>query len=170
MADFLPIANFLAVIAAIGTALLGIFTYRQQKEIDLEYHKEQLEREAATEYLASLDTLINHAAYCEEHGAHDQADKILACKKNINKIYIYAPAEVVEAMDALLTTAIELASVISKIPNAEMFDEDQVALYANERAKTQDAYLEAVNVARQHIGLHKQPVGAVQLLLLGKKR
>ncbi|HAW92937.1 TPA: hypothetical protein DCX24_09520, partial [Candidatus Azambacteria bacterium] len=97
------------------------------------------------------------------------ADKILLCKKNINKIYIYAPAEVVDAMDTLLTAATELASVISKIPNAEIYDEDKVALYDNERATTQNAYLKAVNVARQHIGLHKQPVGAVQLLLLGKK-
>ncbi|WP_372628135.1 hypothetical protein [Arsukibacterium sp.] len=169
MTDLLSIANVLAVFAAIGTAWLGIVTYRRQKEIDLEYHKEQLEREAVTEYLASLDTLINHAAYCEGHGTHDQADKILLCKKNINKIYIYAPAEVVEAMDNLLTEATDLASVISKIPNAEMFDKDKEALYDNERTKTQNAYLVAVNVARKHVGLHKQPVGAVQLLLLGKK-
>lgn len=169
MADFLSIANIVAAFAAIGTAWLGIVTYRRQKEIDLEYHKEQLEREAVTEYLASLDTLINHAAYCEGSGTHDQADKILLCKKNINKIYIYAPAEVVNAMDKLLTEATELASVISKIPNAEIYDEDKEALYRNERDKTQDAYLTAVNVSRQHIGLHKQQVGAVQLLLLGKK-
>ena len=169
MADLLSIANIVAIFAAVGTAWLGILTYRRQKEIDLEYHKEQQEREAVTEYLASLDTLINHAAYCEGSGTHDQADKILLCKKNINKIYIYAPAEVVNAMDKLLTEATELASIISKIPNAEIYDEDKEALYANERDKTQDAYLTAVNVARQHIGLHKQPVGAVQLLLLGKK-
>ncbi|SNY49686.1 hypothetical protein SAMN06297280_1503 [Arsukibacterium tuosuense] len=169
MAELLSIANLLAVVGAVGTAWMGLRTYRQQKEIDLEYHKEEVEREAVTEYLASLDTLINHAAYCEEHGKHDQADKILMCKQKINKIYIYAPAEVVVAMDTLLTEASELASIISKIPNAEMFDVDKVALYANERDRTQNAYSVAVNVARQHIGLHKQSVGAVQLFLLGKK-
>ncbi len=169
MADLLSIANIFAVFAAIGTALLGVLSYRHQKEIDLEYQKGELKREAVTEYLASLDKLINHAAYCEEHGAHDQADKILMCKKNINKIYIYAPAELVNAMDRLLTEAIELASIISRIPNPEMFDEDKIALYDNERTKTQKAYVEAVNIARAQIGLYKEPVDAVQLLLLGKK-
>ncbi|KKO50194.1 hypothetical protein VT06_01680 [Arsukibacterium sp. MJ3] len=169
MAAFLSIANIVAAFAAVGTALLGILTYRRQKEIDLEYQKEELKREAVTEYLTSLDTLINHAAYSEGHGAHDQADKILACKKNINKIYIYAPADVVKAMDTLLTEATELASIISKISNSEIFNQDKKALYDSERTKTQDAYLAAVNIARQHIGFHKGPVDAVQLLLLGKK-
>lgn len=169
MADLLSIANIAAVIGAVLTAMAGLYVYDQQKKADLEYHKQEIEREAVTEYLASLDTLINHAAYCEGSGNHDQADKILLCKKNINKIYIYAPAEVVDAMDNLLKEAIELASIISKIPNDEMCNEDKEALYANERAKTQNAYVKAVNVARQHIGLHKQPVGEVQLLLLGKK-
>ncbi len=169
MADLLSIANIAAVIGAVGTAVAGLYIYHQQKKADMAYHKQEIEREAVTEYLASLDTLINHAAYCEENGAHDHADKILVCKRNINKVYIYAPAEVVMALDILLEEAIKLASVISKIPNAEMCNEDKEALYANERAKTQSAYVKAVNVARQHIGLHKQPVGEVQLLLLGKK-
>jgi hypothetical protein len=72
-------------------------------------------------------------------------------------------------MDKLLTVASELASIISKIPNAEMFDEEKKALYENEQTKTHAAYNHAINIARKEIGLYKEPVGAVQLLLLGKK-
>ena len=169
MADFLSIANIVAIFAAVGTALLGLYTYRKQKEIDLKYQQGELRREAITAFLSSLDALINHAAFCQEQGNHDQAGKILTCKENINRIYIYAPASVVDAMDKLLTAASQLASIISKIPNAEMFDKDKEALYENAQTKTHDAYIQAINVARNEIGLYKEPVGAVQLLLLGKK-
>lgn len=169
MADLLSMANVLAAFAAVGTVLLGIVTYRSQKDIDLEYRKGELKREAVTEYLSSLDALINHAAYSEGKGNHDEAAKILGCKENLNKIYIYAPANLVDAMDQLLTEAIALATIVSKIPNSEIFDEKQAALYANEKNRTHDAYKLAVNIARKEIGLHADQVATVQLLLLGKK-
>lgn len=169
MADLMSIANIIAAFAAIGTALLGILIYRRRKEIDLDYKKGELKREAVTEYLSSLDALINHAAYSEGQGNHDEAAKILGCKENLNKIYIYAPARLVDAMDDLLTEAIALSSIISKIPNAEIFNKDQEARYDNERKHTHEAYMRAVNIARQEIGLHSDRVGTVQLILLGKK-
>ena len=169
MADLLSMANIIAAFAAVGTALLGVITYSRQKEIDLDYEKGELKREAVTEYLSSLDALINHAAYSEGQGDHDEAGKILGCKENLNKIYIYAPARLVDAMDELLTKAIALSSIISNIPNSEIFDEDQKSRYANEKEETQVAYMRAVNIAREKIGLHSDRVGAVQLLLLGKK-
>ncbi len=170
MADLSSMANMIAAFGAVGTALLGLVVYRHQKDVDLDYKKGELKREAVTEYLSSLDALINHAAYSDgQGGSHDHASKILGCKESLNKIYIYAPARLVDAMDKLLSEAIVLSSIISTIPNSEIFEESQVARYDNERARTSDAYMLAVNVAREEIGLHSDPVGTVQLLLLGKK-
>jgi hypothetical protein len=169
MADLLSVANIVAAFTAVITVMVGLYTYARQKDIDLKYQQDELKREAVTAYLSSLDALINHAAFCQEQGNHDQAGKILTCKEYINRIYIYAPANVVDAMDTLLTEATALASIVSKIPNSEIFNEDKQALYENEQTRTHDAYIQAVNIARKEIGLYKEPVKAVQLLLLGKK-
>lgn len=168
MSELISFANIFAVFAAVGTALLGVITYRRRKEIDLDYKQGEIKRQAVTEYLSSLDALINHAAYSDGQKGHDEAAKIISCKEHLNKIYIYAPARLTNAMDTLLTEAIALSSIISKIPNSQIFDEDQALLYENETMLTHEAYIRAVNIAREEVGLHSDPVSAVQLLLLGK--
>ncbi|WP_293268263.1 hypothetical protein [Neptunomonas sp.] len=168
MDTLFSIANLIAVFSAIGAALLGLTTYRRQKEIDIELKKGELKRTAVTDYLSSIESLINHAVYSNDQSSSNEAAEILKCKKDLNKIYIYAPTRVVAAMDKLLSEAIVLATIISKIPNAEIFEEDQVLRYSEKSNQVNEAYTNAVNIARKEIGLHTEKVGEVQLLLLGK--
>ena len=54
-------ANVIAVFGAIGVALLGSLTYKNQKKVDLDFKKDELKRTAVTAYLVSIESVSGGA-------------------------------------------------------------------------------------------------------------
>ena len=169
MDSFFSDPNLIAVFAAIGTAFLGVLTYWWRKRVDINLKKAEQKRSVVTDYLASLDSMVNHAAYSENAENYDEAAEVLKAKASLTKIYIYSPGNVVSDMDKLLTEATNLATIISKIPNSKIFDEDQFVLYKDASERTQKAYIKAINTARKEFGLHPEEVVDMQILILGAR-
>ena len=59
--------------------------------------------------------------------------------------------------------------MISEIPNAQIFEEEQVALYPDESERVDEVFTFAINAARSEFGPHSEPVEQVLVLLSGSK-
>ena len=168
MDTIISFANLIAIVGAIGTAYLGLRTYRRQKEYDQEFELAEIKRSAVTGFLSSIEELVNHAAFSDSKGEFDQASAILKCKTSLNKVYIYAPKEVVASLDNSLSAAIALANIVSNIPNSEICDENRREEYQNESDQLDEMYAHSINIVRKEMGLFPESVERVQLLILGK--